>query len=347
MNTAESFLASNWKRLKLDQPKPPARLSSIMATPRFRASRHVVFLILADGHAEPKWVAKIPRRAGETASLEREAANLRALCALRSGGFENVPRLLAYESYLGKRLLLESAVSGYAMRPAVVRQRPRECCEAAMSWLVDLHEASFQRHHDRAASFQRLVAGPLDYFECVFPLSTEEKQLVEETRQLTRPLQSLDFPLVFEHGDFSSPNLLMRPCGDLGVVDWESAEPHGLPAADLFFFLSYLAFARSKSENPEDCVDAFHDAFFGPQAWARKYIARYTEILRLPAAVLKPLFIACWSRYVAGLVARLNDLGAGPRAEPDRETAAWLRNNRYFHLWRHAVAHADDLRFAD
>jgi thiamine kinase-like enzyme len=187
----------------------------------------------------------------------------------------------------------------------------------------------------------------LDYFECVFPLSTDEKQLVAETRRLTRPLQSLDFPLVFEHGDFSSPNLLLRPCGDLGVVDWESAEPLGLPAADLFFFFSYLAFARDKSESPEDCVAAFHDAFFGPQAWARKYITRYSETLQLPAAILKPLFIACWSRYVAGLVARLNDLGAGPRVMPDQETAVWLRDNRYFHLWRHAVAHADDLRFAD
>jgi aminoglycoside phosphotransferase (APT) family kinase protein len=347
MNTAESFLVSNWKRLRLDGPKPPAQLSSVLATPRFRASRHVVFLILADGYADPKWVAKIPRLADETASLEREAANLRALCALRFGGFENVPRLLAYESYLGNRLLLESAVSGYAMRPAVVRQRPTECCEAAISWLVDLHEASFQRHHDRATSFQRLVAGLLDYFECAFPLSTQEKQLVAETRHLTGPLRSLDFPLVFEHGDFSSPNILMRPGGDVGVVDWELAEPHGLPAVDLFFFLNYLAFARNQAETPEDCVGAFHDAFFGPQAWAREYVARYGEALGLPVAALRPLFIACWSRYVAGLVGRLNDLGAEPRAEPDPETTAWLRNNRYFHLWRHAVQCADDLRLAD
>jgi len=347
MNTAESFLVSNWKRLMLDGPKPPAQLSSILATPRFRASRHIVFLILAGGYADPKWVAKIPRLAAETASLDREVANLRALWALRFGGFENVPRVLAYESYLGNRLLLESAVSGYAMRPAVVRQRPRECCEAVISWLIDLYEASFRGHHDRKGSVQRLVGAPLDHFECVFPLSAEEKHLIAETRELVHSLQGLDFPLVFEHGDFSSPNILMRSRGDIGVVDWELAEPHGLPAVDLFFFLTYLAFARHQAETPEDCVSAFHNAFFGPQAWAREYIARYRERIRLPAAALKPLFIACWSRYVATLVARLNDLGAGPRAEPDQDTAAWLRNNRYFHLWRHAVAHADDLRLVD
>jgi hypothetical protein len=157
----------------------------------------------------------------------------------------------------------------------------------------------------------------------------------------------LDFPLVFEHGDFSSPNILMGPRGNIGVVDWESAEPHGLPAVDLFFFLSYVAFARNKSESPQDYVAALHEAFWGPQPWTRQYIARYREALGLPAATLRPLFIACWSRYVAGLVSRLNDLAAGPQAEPDPETAAWLRSNRYFHLWRHVVQHADDLRLAD
>jgi len=347
MNTVESFLVRNWKRLNLDGREPPARLSSVLATPRFRASRHAIFLIFADGSCVPKWVAKIPRLAAETASLDREVANLRDLGALRHGGFESVPRVLAYESYLGNRLLLESAVSGYAMRPAVVRQRPKECCDAAIGWLMDLQEASFQRHHDRKGSVQRLVEAPLDHFECAFPISNEEEHLITETRKLTHSLLGLDFPLVFEHGDFSSPNILVGPRGNIGVVDWELAEPQGLPAVDLFFFLTYLAFARNQTETTEDCVGAFHEAFFGPQAWAREYIALYREIIRLPAAALKPLFIACWSRYVATLVARLNGLGAGPRAEPDQETATWLRNNRYFHLWKYAVQHAGDLRLAD
>jgi len=347
MNTVESFLVCNWKRLNLDGPELPARLSSVLTTPRFRASRHAIFLIFADGSCVPKWVAKIPRLAAETASLDREVANLREVGALRHGGFESVPRVLAYESYLGNRLLLESAISGYAMRPAVVRRRPDECCEAVICWLIDLQKASSQCHHDRKESFYRLIEAPLEYFECAFPLSTEEEHLITETRKLTHSLQRLDFPLVFEHGDFSSPNILLGPRGDIGVVDWELAEPRGLPAVDLFFFLTYLVFAQNQTETPEDCVGAFHEAFFRPQGWAREYIARYSEIIRLPAAALKPLFIACWSRYVGGLVARLNDLGAGPRSEPGQETATWLRDNRYFHLWRHAVQYADELRLAD
>ena len=347
MNTVESFLVRNWERLKLGHEGPPTRLESLLATPRFRASRHAVFLIFADGSFEPTWVAKIPRLADETASLDREAANLRAVQAVRFGGFEGVPRVLAYEPYLDSRLLLETALVGYTMRPAVVRQRRRESCEAAIGWLIEFHGASIQRHHDPAASFRRLVEAPLNCFERVFPLSTDEKRLIAETRRLTHPLQSQEFPLVFEHGDFSSPNILMRLCGEIGVVDWELAEPCGLPAVDLFFFLSYLAFVRNRAATLEDYLGAFHEAFFGPEAWAREYIARYRSTLRLPSAALKPLFIACWSRYVASFVARLNDLGAGPRERPNEETAAWLRSNRYFHLWRHAVEHADELRLTD
>ena len=347
MNAVESFLVRNWERLKLGHERPPTQLESILATPRFRASRHTVFLIFADGSCEPTWVAKMPRLADETGSLDREAANLVAVHAVRFGGFESVPRVLAHEPCLGSRLLLESALTGYAMRPVIVRQRPRECREAAIGWLIDLHQASSQRDHDSAVSFKQLVEVRLNRFERVFPLSVEEKQLIAETRRLTHPLQSLEFPLVFEHGDFSSPNILMLLSGEVGVVDWELAEPQGLPAVDLFFFLSYLAFVRNRAETLEDYLGAFHEAFFGPEAWAREYIARYRSTLRLPSAALKPLFIACWGRYVASFLARLNDLGAGPRQKPDEETAAWLRSNRYFHLWRHAVEHADELRLTD
>lgn len=57
------------------------------------------------------------------------------------------------------------------------------------------------------------------------------------------PLRSMQLPLVFEHGDLSYPNLLLLPTGEPGVLDWELANPDGLPACDLFLFLTYVAFS--------------------------------------------------------------------------------------------------------
>ena len=49
MNTVLTFLKSHGERLDLGRYGTPDRLSCVILTPRFRASAHVVFLMLADG----------------------------------------------------------------------------------------------------------------------------------------------------------------------------------------------------------------------------------------------------------------------------------------------------------
>jgi aminoglycoside phosphotransferase (APT) family kinase protein len=225
------------------------------------------------------------------------------------------------------------------MSPAVVRRQPKACVEAVLTWLIDLHHATATSSVSAQGWYKHLIERPLDRFERVFPLCAEEKCLLERTRVLIAPLHDMDVPLVFEHGDLSAPNLLLHGKDRLGVVDWELAEPQGLPAVDLFFFLTYIAFARRRFRTQRHYRAAFHNAFFGPTAWARPYVRRYAEHMHLSPLVLKPLFILCWSRYVANIVLRLNDLH-GPKAELSNTTAAWLRTNRYYTLWRHTVDHA-------
>jgi aminoglycoside phosphotransferase (APT) family kinase protein len=174
----------------------------------------------------------------------------------------------------------------------------------------------------------------------MFPLSDEEKCLLDQTRELIAPLRDADVTAVFEHGDLSAPNILMTGPDGLGVVDWELAEPQGLPAVDLFFFLTFIAFAQRRARKHTDYLVAFHEAFFGPQAWARPYFMHYAMRLQLPSEVLKPLFIACWSQYVTNIVMRLHDLSAWEGLE--EETVTWLRTNRYYTLWRHTVQHVQE-----
>ncbi len=83
MNSVLTFLHSNRQRLDLARYGATAQLSSIVLTPRFRASSHVVFLVMARGRSEPLLVAKVPRLANATASIEREVAGLRAVQSLR------------------------------------------------------------------------------------------------------------------------------------------------------------------------------------------------------------------------------------------------------------------------
>lgn len=341
MNTVLTFLEANRQRLALERYGVPQQLSCVVVTPRFRASSHVVFLILARGRPEPLLVAKVPRLAGASIGVEREVANLRAVQALRADGFDSIPRVVAFEEYHDRPILVETALTGRPMDPSTVRRDLTGCCQAVIDWLAEVQRPA---RAARAIWFERLVERPLRSFEAIFPLASEEMEALQRTWELVAPLRDADLPLVFEHGDLSHPNLMLLRDGGLGVVDWELAEPEGLPAYDLFFFLTYAAFALRNARSNGDYLAAFHQAFFGRSAWARPYVAAYARQLHLAPGLLTPLFVLCWARYLTSLLLRLGD-AARPQGRLEPATATWLRANRYYALWRHAVAHAGELEW--
>lgn len=343
MNLVLTFLTKNWQRLSLTHLGEPSRLSCVMMTPRFRASSHVICFVLAEGGVEPVLVVKLPRLPGDNTRLDREVANLYVANRARVKDDVSIPRVVAYEDYHDHRLLIETAVPGRPMSPAIVRQHPELCLEAALAWLLDLqHTAVRSASQEDSDWFERLVEQPLHQFKALLPPSAEEASLLDQTLAWVRPLRDHDMPLVMEHGDFSSPNILQDENGRLGVVDWELAEPQGVPASDLFFFLTYVAFARQGARKNSEYLKAFQQTFFGPQAWAWPYLARYCERLNLAPETVAPLFVLTWSRYTAGLVTRLHEFDETGRPL-EQDTIKWLRANRYFLLWRYALENFGDL----
>ncbi len=360
MNTVLTYLEANRLRLDLARYGVPEKLSSVVVTPRFRASSHVVFLVLAPGRPEPLLVAKLPRLGGSisapalasneaygaaSASVKREVANLLAVQAGRAGGYKSIPRVVAFEEYLGRPILVETALVGDPLDPATVRRAQARACETVVGWLAELPRPARGPDEAKEGWFSRLAERPLRHFERVFPLTVEEQRLLERTWELIAPLRDADVPLVFEHGDLSHPNIMLLKDGAPGVVDWELAEPHGLPTYDLFFFLTYVAFASRNARKGGEHLAAFHAAFFGRAAWARPYVSGYAGQLRLPPHTLTPLFVLCWARYMTSLLLRLDAAPTSGRLA--RDTADWLRANRYYALWRHTVTNVRALDWSD
>jgi aminoglycoside phosphotransferase len=302
--------------------------------------------VLAEDRAEPILVVKLPRLPGDNERLDREVANLHVANRARAEDDKSIPRVMAYEDYHEHRLLIETAVPGRPMSPAIVRQQPELCLEAVLTWLLDLQQATVSSTpRDDRDWFERLIEQPLQQFNALLPESAEAARLVEQTLTLMRPWRDHDMPLVMEHGDFSSPNILQDENGSVGVVDWELAEPKGLPAADLFFFLTYIAFARQNARKNVDYLKAFQRAFFGSQAWASSYVMRYRERLKIAPETLASLFVATWGRYVAGLLMRLQESNEAGGMVGD-ETVKWLRSNRYYVLWRYAIENLKEIKLA-
>lgn len=342
MNFVTTFLQNSWQRLNLDRYGSSSEVSCVMLTPGFKASSHLIVFVLLKGSTKPVLVTKLPRISGDHDRLDREAANLSQIHSIRQTGFESIPRLLAYEDFKSHRLLVETMLQGQIMRPAVIRRNEANCVESAMNWLEEIHLETAVSKRITGAGFSSLVEDRLNCFEESLPLTAEEHKGIKLTRALIEPLRGSVFPLVFEHGDFSSPNLLIDMSGRLGVVDWELAEPAGLPLADLFFFLTFVAFAKNRATQLKEQLWAFRQAFFRPDGWTRPYLLQFCERLKLPPEWLLPLFVLSWGRYVANMVIRLRGTTTHGKNTLSQQTVEWLRTNRYYRIWLHTIEWIND-----
>jgi len=340
MDAVQTFIDEHYGRLPLAELGIPRALASLLLTPRFPASRHVIFLLFRAGAPAPVLAAKVARLAEASASLQQEASVLRAVQAARPGGLESVPRVIAFERLGGHPMLLETAIPGIHLKPAVVRRDPERYIALALDWLLALRQLT----QTPAAEgwYERLATEPLDAFAQAFPLDDAERRLLDETAARVESLRGVVLDLSVEHGDLSHPNLLIRPQGGLGVVDWELARVDGLGVSDLFFFLSYVAFSREDANRTGQFEAAFQRAFFGQGAWAVPHVLSYAARAGLARELLTPLFVLTWARYTARLAQRLQagEEGAAPLGA---DLAALLRANRYYALWRSSLGHADEL----
>lgn len=329
-----AYLEENGARLGLGRFGLHRPFSSLALTPRFHASRHVVFLVASAGESRPSIVVKVARLPGAGSGVEREAAVLLALQGARTQGVDTVPALVALDTVGDVVTLVETAIVGEPLTARRVRSDPVGWAARVESWLRELPRVSVARPETPLERHERLVAQPLAAFarEARDPEATE---LVSRTLELLAPLRSAELPQVVEHGDVGHPNLLLLPDGRIGAVDWELAELSGLPGHDLTFFLAFAASAVRAAAAPDEHVRAFEEAFFAPGAWALPILAEHASRFDIEPAFVRLLAIASLARYTAGIPDRVGGGSAAGRA--------WAVGSKHYRLWRHVVENAHRL----
>jgi aminoglycoside phosphotransferase (APT) family kinase protein len=312
--------------------------SVLLMTPWFEASRHVLALYVATRTRRIAAVAKLPRRSWDVGGIETEAAALRAVEAGGPALERAAPRVLQERLEGPRPYLVQSGVVGTAIGPEVVRRSPAAVLDAGTALIDRLASPETST----AASVARLVDAPLDRLAAALALD-EASMLVERSKTLLQPLRSARVPAVLEHGDFGHPNLVLVAGNRMTAIDWERFEPAGLPGLDLVFFLQYIKECLAKAVTVESQLEAFDQAFVGPDAWARPALQRYAAQLRIPEALLPGLVLATWCRTAAGLVPRLEPRSFSPGSSPGhhiaagRHVAQTITTDRDYLLWRHAV----------
>lgn len=256
-----------------------------------RSINKVVGLPFGPAGRAPRRVVKFARVAEADAGLEREASALRTIEA-EHPALPGVPRLLASGRRVGRLAIAETAIDGRPLLPALT---PRTFPELAMKlteWLICLAGNGTPR--PRSEWWERLVATPLEGFEQRFAP-------IVGTAAVARAHQLLDLlpdlPLICEHRDCSPWNVLLTPGGEPALLDWESAEPHGLPGLDLIYFLANAAFviegALESGRTWEAYSRLLDPASPTGEVFAR-CVSRYCDRLDISPETLAHLRLLCW-----------------------------------------------------
>ena len=306
---------------------------SLLVTPRFQASAHVVGLIVPPDHERPTLVAKVHRLADATGTLDAEAACLRMLTEGDPGARNGVPRLIVQAVVGGHAAIVETALSGRPLDPVEVRRDRRRAIAEVGAWCRTLQRTGPTESGDPAGGpddrWDRLILPAMAGLETALADDPTDLGLIGRARDTLAPLDSAALLVAIEHGDLSHPNLLRLDreggrAGTIGAIDWELGEPTGYPLTDFLFFLGYVAVAaggKRRASSPDEHARRIGAAFFEGDRWAWVAAEAYADAAGVDRALVGSLLVATWVRALARVGAD------GHR----------LRDHRYHAIWRTIV----------
>jgi hypothetical protein len=260
------------------------------------SSRKVLFYLWDHdaGDAAPRWVVKLTRNPQLNGRIENLVRALDALHRIPGVDARAVPEAAFHGEHAGLAVVAETAMEG---APFAARSRWNVECPAAanaIAWLVDLAAGTVTRVAAvKAASALRDL---FDQFTGVYELRDDERAFLQE-RIDAAAIAAPVFPLVFQHGDPGTWNLLANDAGQVVFLDWEAAEPTGIPLWDLFYFARSFAVGCGRKRGLADSLAAIDGEMLSDAPVGRMLanaVHRYCERTGLHPAFVEPLFHTCW-----------------------------------------------------
>jgi hypothetical protein len=278
-----------------------------LSAPSDYPSRKAVMALFAPGATAPRYIVKLTRDAAFNDRLENETRALRALAAAGIGDAETVPRAVFAGRHAGLALLGQTAIAGVPFRQRTTFAADCPAARAGSEWLMELGE----RTADPAAADGALVAQALRtllerYAALYEPTAAEHEALAGYVDAVAA--SAAPFPLVFQHGDPGTWNLLIRADGRPAFLDWEAADPRGMPLWDLLYFARSVGVGAGRAAGARRAIDAFAAQFLADGPLARMLgddVARHCARIRLDPALVAPLFFTCWVHRAVKEAARL------------------------------------------
>lgn len=254
----------------------------------------VVGLPFPERGSAPALVAKFGRVGKADAALDREAEVLSDL-ERELPGVPGVPRLRASGTSAGARAVLQDAMLGSPLGSELHRAGFASLAPALTEWLVSLAgNPPLQAPSDW---WRQLVGDPVDELEADHGGLLPDG-FASRARSALAGLGAM--PLVWEHRDLGPWNVVIRAAGP-AAIDWEDAEPRGLPGLDLAYLLATSALLVEGSLDDVSDTNRIverYERLLDPGTETGRVVARsfatYRERLGIGEADFQRLRLLCW-----------------------------------------------------
>ena len=289
-------------------PQPPAYLIALarregldvstwrcaIAAPGIYNTQKVLALLAPADAPDPAIVVKMTRDPSVNARLENERDALRRLEELGFAADDRVPRVLFAGRHAGLAIVGEHAVPGEQFGARAGSEPGGGPIVDAADWLRTLAVGSARPA--AAGDVARALAElHRRYVALCRPSPAQADRLAREIERVDAADGPI--PLVFQHGDPGTWNLMVGDDGTVRFLDWENAEPAGPPLWDLFYLLRSHAVGAARRAGVRRRLTAVERWMFGASPVSPLVVGavqRYTDEVGLDRRLIEPLFHLCW-----------------------------------------------------
>ncbi|HXR60926.1 MAG TPA: hypothetical protein VN732_06355 [Solirubrobacterales bacterium] len=292
--------------------------SPLLLTGGHRSINKVVGLEFEPGSLRPSAATKFARVEEAEAGLEREAAVLARLAEERPG-VEGIPVLHERLRRWGRAGVAEGAIEGDSMLDRLTAKSFPEMARRVTDLLIEL-----AGDREGAVGERTTLDEHLEFFEAHFGPALDETQLAALRSAVDAAAK---LPVICEHRDCSPWNIVLAARDRPALLDWESAEPHGVPGLDLLYFLANAVFVLEKALEAGTTRAAYR-RLLDPRtpygAVAAAETARYCEALGLEPELIPALRRLCWMVHCRSDHEHLRLAAAGEPALEELRKAPFL-----------------------
>ncbi len=262
----------------------------LFGPPRGFASQKVVFQLDRTNEAPPT-IVKLTQAARFNERLRAEANAIRSLADVPGIEFV-IPTMIFETTYADRLVVCQTKIDGVPFRQLATRDPGDEAATAGFQAAINLSAVTVTQAvlGDCGTAMRRLADDLIELYQ-------PPPDVVSGLAQTVARLSRIDLPTVFMHGDFGVWNLLLDSGHRVGVLDWENADPEGVPLWDLFVFARTLGVFLADVSGIR-----YTSAVFSQQLLAASplrealfdHIRQYRTVVDIPSDAVDDLFVMCW-----------------------------------------------------